>query len=505
MKFIDDQLNGITMYRLILYYLILLFGAAFYFSILGSVSLDPFALLFSLGLLIAVCWITNRVFSSTYGVPANVESVYISALILALIITPPQSASDIWFLIWVGILSMASKYIVAYKGKHLFNPAAFAVVLTYFTVNQSASWWIGSAVMLPVTLIGGLLVVRKIGRSDLVLGFLASNLAFTVLETWYTGDHLLMTLQNTFLYSPILFFACVILTEPLTTPPTRRNRIYYGSLLGFLFTPQLHFGALYITPELAIVLGNIFSFIVSPKEKLILKLKDKSLIAPDIYEFTFSAPRRFKFKPGQYMEWTLGHQYPDVRGNRRYFTLASSPSEKVLKLGIKFNENSSTFKKNMLSMNKGSEITASQLGGDFVLPNDRMQKYIFIAGGIGITPFRSMIKYLLDTRQHRSITLLYAVKDAKDIVYKDLLDRAERELGIKTIYSISNNGNHSSALTHIATRFDETFIRKTFPYLRTYIFYISGSRGMVEGFKSTLYRAGVSNSQIRDDFFPGLN
>ena len=389
MKFIDDQLNGITMYRLILYYLILLFGAAFYFSILGSVSLDQFALLFSLGLLIAVCWITNRVFALTYGVPTNVESVYISALILALIITPPQSASDVWFLIWAGILSMASKYIVAYKGKHLFNPAAFAVALTYFMVNQSASWWIGSAVMLPVTLIGGLLVVRKIGRFDLVLGFLASNLAFTVLETWYMGDSLLMTLQNTFLYSPILFFACVILTEPLTTPPTRRNRIYYGTLLGFLFTPQLHFGSLYITPELAIILGNIYSFIVSPKEKLILKLKDKSLIAPDIYEFIFSVPRRFKFKPGQYMEWTLGHQAPDARGNRRYFTLASSPSEKVLKLGIKFDENSSTFKKNMLNMNKGSEIIASQLDGDFVLPNDRMQKYIFIAGGIGITPFRT--------------------------------------------------------------------------------------------------------------------
>jgi len=504
-KFIDNQLNGITMYRLILYYLILLFGAAFYFSILGSVSLDPFALLFSLGLLIAVCWITNRVFSLTYGVPTNVESVYISALILALIITPPQSASDIWFLIWAGILSMASKYIVAYKGKHLFNPAAFAVALTYFAVNQSASWWIGSAVMLPITLIGGLLIVRKIRRFDLVLSFLASNLAFTVLETWYTGDGLLMTLQNTFLYSPILFFACVILTEPLTTPPTRRNRIYYGTLLGFLFTPQLHFGSLYITPELAIILGNIYSFIVSPKDKLILKLRDKSLIAPDIYEFIFSVPRSFKFRPGQYMEWTLGHQTPDARGNRRYFTLASSPSEKVLKLGIKFNENSSTFKKNMLNMNKGSEIIASQLDGDFVLPNDRMQKYIFIAGGIGITPFRSMIKYLLDTRQRRSITLLYAVKDEKDIVYKDILDRAERELEIKTIYSISNNGNHPSALTHTASRFDETFIRKTFPYLGTYIFYISGSRGMVEDFKSTLYRAGVSSSQIREDFFAGLN
>jgi len=504
MKFIDNRLNGITMYRLVLYYLILLFSTAVYISFMGGMEIDPFALLFSLGFLIAICWITNRLFAATYGVPANVESVYISALILALIITPPQTASDYWFLFWAGVLSMASKYIIAYKGKHLFNPAAFAIALTYFATNQSASWWVGSAIMIPVTLAGGLLVIRKIERFGLVLSFLISNLVFTWIAGWFSSAKLILTLQNAFLSSPILFFAFIILTEPLTSPPTRILRNNYGIFLGFLFIPQLHFGSLYITPELAILAGNIYSFIVSPKQKLRLTLKEKLLIAPKTYEFTFTTPQKFKFKPGQYMEWTLGHPSPDSRGNRRYFTLASAPTENVLRLGVKFSDNSSSYKKSMLALTKGDQIFASQLEGDFVLPNDRAQKCVLIAGGIGITPYRSMLKHLLDTRQRRPITLLYAVRNAEDIVYKDILDRAEQELGIKTIYSVSIDRKNSAAPNWMAGRIDENLIRKTFPNYRRFIYYISGSREMVGEIETVLRHVGIPNSQVRTDYFAGL-
>src|SRR3954453_822635 len=97
LKWIDRQLNAITMYRLILYYLVMLLGVAVVYSILGVLPYDPFALLFSISFLIAACWITNKVFARTFAVPANVESVYISALILALIITPMEGYHDLWF------------------------------------------------------------------------------------------------------------------------------------------------------------------------------------------------------------------------------------------------------------------------------------------------------------------------------------------------------------------------------------------------------------------------
>src|SRR5690349_11470035 len=88
LKFADSLLNRITMYRLVLYYLIFLLGVALTLSFGGALPYDPFALLFTVGFLIAACWITNTIFARAFGVPANVESAYISALILALIITP---------------------------------------------------------------------------------------------------------------------------------------------------------------------------------------------------------------------------------------------------------------------------------------------------------------------------------------------------------------------------------------------------------------------------------
>ncbi len=503
LSYIDNQLNKITMYRLVLYYLIALLGAAVIFSAAGLLAYDVFALLASIGFLIGISWITNRVFAWAFGVPANVESVYISALILALIITPIQSLNDFWFLLWASVLAMASKYIVAIKGRHLFNPVAFAVAVTYFTTNQSASWWVGNGTLLPLVIIGSLLIIRKIGRTDMVVSFLVTALAVTTLTSLISGNFF-ATMQNVILYSPFVFFSGIILTEPLTTPPTRKLRIYYGALVGFLFIPQLHLGSLYITPELAILIGNIFSYYVSSQPKQILKLKEKTRLAPDIYEFVFTPTEKLKFAPGQYMEWTLGHDDPDVRGNRRYFTLASSPTEQNLKLGIKFYKASSTYKKAMLSLDRNSEVVASQIIGDFTLPQDPNQKCVFLAGGIGITPFRSMIKYLLDTRQHRLITLVYAAKTVDDIVYKDIFDRAEKELGINVIYTLTDTTNVPVSWRGDVGRITPDSLMKQISGSRNALFYLSGSRDMVDTFKLSLRKLEIPNSQIITDYFAGL-
>ena len=503
-QFVDDQLNGITMYRLVLYYLIFLLVAAFFLSVFNVLTYDPFSLVLTVAFLLAVSAATNRVFSSIFKVPANVESVYITALILALIITPLQSLNDLWFLAWAAVLANASKYIVAIKGKHLFNPAAFAVALTYFTINQSASWWIGSGAMLAWVLLGGLLVVRKLGRFDMVFSFLAVSAATIFVSSLFTGGDFLSTTRQSIVYSPLLFFAFIILTEPLSTPPTRRLRIMYGALVGFLFTPQFHFDTFYITPEVAILIGNLFSYAVGSKDKLVLKLKEKNRLAPDTYEFVFPAPRRFRFVPGQYMEWTLAHPDTDGRGNRRYFTIASSPGERNLRLGVKFNPKPSTFKKALLAMDRDTEIIASQLAGDFVLPEDPQQKVVLMAGGIGVTPFRSMIKSLLDNRQRRPITLFYTAPTVNDFVYQDVFDRARSELGITTIYSVTDNSDLPPSWTGRVGRVSAELIRSAVPDYRNCLFYISGPRRMVDSLAAALHKLGVAGHQIKTDYFAGL-
>jgi ferredoxin-NADP reductase len=275
-------------------------------------------------------------------------------------------------------------------------------------------------------------------------------------------------------------------------------------LVGFFFTPQVHFGTFFITPELAILFGNVFSYFVSPKTRMVLKLKEKIKVAPDIYDFVFARVRHFAFAPGQYMEWTLGHNHPDGRGNRRYFTLASAPTEKTLRLGVKFYQKSSTFKKAMLSMNTGDEIVAAQLAGDFVLPENPRQKCVLIAGGVGITPFRSMIKYLLDTHQRRLITLFYANKTIADITYKDIFDRAQQELGIQIIYSVTDSNNLPSYWKGTTGRITPELIKNKVPDYRQCIFYISGPKGMVDSFKESLNQMKIPSSQIKTDFFSGL-
>ncbi|MHB8750029.1 MAG: FAD-dependent oxidoreductase [Aggregatilineales bacterium] len=506
MKFIDDALNTITMYRLVLYYLIGLIGIAIVLCFLGLLPYDPFGLFFSAVFLTFVCWVTNTVFAKTFKVPTNMESAYISALILALIITPLSGFQDLWFLGWAGVWAMASKYILAINGKHLFNPVAFAVALTALTLNQTASWWVGSGPMLAFVLVGGLLIVRKTRRSDLVFTFLGVAVVTTLALTFINRDDLVAALQNIVLYSPLVFFAGVILTEPLTTPPTTKLQIIYGVIVGFLFSPQVHFGLVYITPELSILIGNVFSYIVSPKAKLILKLKEKIQTAPDTYDFIFVPNRKLAFAPGQYMEWTLGHEMPDSRGNRRYFTLASSPTENTMRLGIKFydRKKSSTFKKALLSMNGTQEIVASQLAGDFVLPDDPKQKCVFIAGGIGITPFRSMIQYLLDMRQKRPITLFYANRSAADIVYKDVFDRAQQQLGIKTIYTLTDTKPHPPTWKGRVGYINAQMIKQEVPDYQKCVFYLSGPNAMIENFDTILSNMGVRRSHIKRDFFPGF-
>jgi ferredoxin-NADP reductase len=503
LSWIDNILNRTTMYRLVFYYLATLLVVAFAFGFVGILPYDPAALAFSTAVIVATCWIVNWICARIFDAVTNVESVYITAFILALIITPVTAANlaGVGFLIFASVWAMASKYLLAIGKRHLFNPAAFGVALSALVINQSATWWVGGNLpLLAFVLVGGLLIVRKLQRTDLAASFTLVSLV-TIIATAGSGNAT-TALTQTILHSSFFFFAFVMLTEPLTTPPNRTLRILYGALVGFLFAPNVHIGSLYLSPELALLIGNIFSYLVSPKGRYMLTLRSVQETAQDTYEFIFAPDRKFAFAPGQYMEWTLGHRYPDNRGNRRYFTLASAPTEDAVRLGVKFYPQASTFKRALSSMKAGDKISAAHLSGGFVLPKDPKKKLVFIAGGIGITPFRSMIHYLLDKGEARQIVLLYSNKTAADVAYKDVLDRAAAELGIRTIYVLTAEkipvpGMYSGQL-------DARLIAQQIPDYRERTFYISGPHAMVNAYGNTLRGMGVSRFKIKSDFFPGF-
>ena len=500
-KALDRLLDHLTMYRLVLYYLMALLGAAFLLGFAKLVPHDPVALAFTTGLVLAVCWITNKVFARVFEVPANSESFLITALILALILDPvvasdPKGIAAVAF---ASVWAISSKYILAIRGKHLFNPAALGVALSALLLDSPATWWVGGSIwLLPLVAVGGILVVRKLRRLDLVATFCGTALA-TILATTDPSQYG-NALTETFSSSPLLFFAFVMLTEPLTAPTTRWPRIAFAGIVGFLFAPSIHIGSFYFTPELALLAGNLFAYAASPKGHFVLTLEGIERTAVDSYDFIFKPKRKLAFQAGQYLEWTLGLDRSDNRGNRRYFTLASAPTEQSLRLGVKFYPQPSAFKRALAAMEPGSSIHASQLAGDFTLPSNPGVKIAFLAGGIGITPFRSMLQYLIHRKEARPIVVLYGTEGQEDIAYRDVLGAARRELGIRTFHAVAKGAERGQYPGYI----DARLIRVAIPDYLERIFFISGPQAMVKALRRELVAMGVRRSKIKVDYFPGF-
>ncbi|AZO41816.1 hypothetical protein EJ076_12365 [Mesorhizobium sp. M7D.F.Ca.US.005.01.1.1] len=500
-KTIDRFLDRLTMYRLVLYYLITLVSAAFVLGFAKLVPHDPIALAFTTALALATCWLTNKVFAHVFAVPANNESVYITVLILALILDPVATTDikGIAAVAFASVWAISSKFILAIGRKHLFNPAALGVALSALLLDQPATWWVGGNLpLLPLVLFGGMLIVRKLRRLDLVSTFVVVALA-TILATSDPSQYW-TALTETLGSSPLLFFAFVMLTEPLTAPTMRWPRIAFAAIVGFLFAPNIHIGSFYFTPELALLAGNLFAYAAGPKGRFVLTLERIEQSAVDSFDFVFRSPRKLAFEAGQYLEWTLGLNHADNRGNRRFFTVASAPTEETVRLGVKFYPQSSAFKRELMTMKPGSTIHAAQLAGNFTLPARCETKIAFLAGGIGITPFRSMLQYLLDRKERRPIVILYGTERQQDIAYRDVLGAARQELGIKTVHAVASGGERGQYPGYI----DERLIRLTIPDYLERTFYISGPQAMVKALRQKLLAMGVRRSKIKVDYFPGF-
>ncbi|NNM83736.1 hypothetical protein HKL94_00745 [Candidatus Parcubacteria bacterium] len=489
-----------TMYRLVLYYLLVLFVVALFFSTIGVLPYSPETLLWSALVLSVSAWFVNEFFAWAFDVVTNLESVFITPLILALILPPIAFAdtSGTMALAVIAAWAMASKYILAIGRKHIFNPAALAVVLSAFLFGVSATWWVaGNALFLPFVFIGGVVLVYKLRKFDLVLAFGAT----VIIAVAFTSLNLVSGMLSLLMSSGLFFFAFVMLTEPLTMPPARTSRIVYGVLVGILFAPATHFGSFYFSPELALVIGNLFSYFASPKGRYKLSLVKRRRLASGIYEYIFRSDHSLNFRPGQYLEWTLGSVPLDIRGNRRFFTIASAPEDAFVALGVRFYDKPSAFKRTLATLPVGAEISVSSLAGNFTMPIDTKKKLAFIAGGIGVTPFASMARHSIATGESRDVILLYSCKVASEIAYQNVFADAMR-VGWRTVYSLSKETSYFPGLHH--GFIDAELIKQEIPDYADRTFYISGPPGMVDAMKKILLALGVSRFNIKTDFFPGL-
>lgn len=503
--FIDLLLNKITMYRLTLYYLIFLVGVAVVFSFLGLLSYNPFDILLDTLVAISVSAAANFAFAKIFKAVTNIESVFITALILVLII-PTKLPENLIFFIVASIFAMAGKYLLTVEKRHVFNPAAVSVLGISLISSHNATWWIGTPIMLPFVVLGGLLLTRKIRRETLVFNFLLAYFLIIAVGTLLHGSSvisIISTWQLSILHSALFFFTFVMLTEPMSSPATKKLQTYYSWVVALLYaTPQLRLISIGFTPEMALSLGNVFSFFISPNYRLELPLKWKKQLSPDTFAFAFEKLPNFKFIAGQYMEWTLPHKNTDSRGNRRYFSLASSPTENDIIMTVKFYTPSSSYKQTLLSLAEGQKIIASQVAGDFTLPKNFKKPLVFIAGGVGIAPFRSMIQEIIDKQLQSDIVLFYSNRTADEILFSDTFQKAEG-FGVKTIYTLTDINNIPEGWQWEKGYITQDLIKQKVPDYAERTYYISGPQLMVQNFEKLLVGMGIAKRNIITDFFPG--
>ncbi|MGA2967697.1 MAG: oxidoreductase [Candidatus Levyibacteriota bacterium] len=508
MKFIDAFLNQITMYKLALYYLAGLIGVAALLSFLGILQFNGLDIILSSLIVVAVCYVTNYILAKMFKAVTNTESVYITALILTLII-PTRLPVNLMFLIGASAVAMAAKYLLTIEKRHIFNPVAVSVVaISLLSPEHAATWWVGTPLMLPFVLMGGFLLLRKIQRWKMVLIFLATYLLIIGAGSLLVSGSLMSVItlwQKSILYSPVFFFSFVMLTEPLTSPATEKQRENYSVVTALFFaTPQLRFISIGLTPEMALCLGNIFSYLISPNYRLDLVLKSKLQLSRDTFLFGFQKPKGFNFIPGQYMEWTLPHSKPDSRGNRRYFSISSSPTENEITMTVKFYDKASSYKKELLNLQSSKQIVAAQVAGDFVLPQNLKAPLVLIAGGVGIAPFRSMIQYIIDKGLTVDIVLIFTNRIKADILFSDVFKRAEGN-GVKTIYNLTDVQNIPQDWQGSTGYITAEKIKQLIPDFQNRFYYLSGPQLMVQNFEGELLKAGIAKKQIKTDFFPGYS
>lgn len=230
---------------------------------------------------------------------------------------------------------------------------------------------------------------------------------------------------------------------------------------------------------------------------MLLTLFEKKQETKGVMSFKFKSDESIKWRSGQYMFYTLPNDNPDNRGVTRYFTISSAPFEKFIMLTTRINDQSSSFKKSLTNMSIGDTIEASGPDGNFTIDSDLIgvehhnKNYVFIAGGIGVTPFRSILLDLDHKKLPVNVQLLYANSD-NNIVFKDEFDSL-----------IGKNPNFKIQYFISPARIDEKTFSTFNSQLSTLNFYISGPTKMVDEFSNMLKTLGVSEKNIKLDHFSG--
>lgn len=470
------------MYRLVVYGLIAMALMALFLMVTGNLAFSPLGFVATLGMFVAVSYGANKLFGWLFGVTALGESALITGLILSFLFSPAESPADFAKLALVAVIAMASKYVLAPRGRHIFNPAAIAVVIASISGLAFAGWWVATPAMLPVTIIVGALILYRTKKRQMATVFLLVAVAMLLLR----GTSLELALTSW----PLFFLGAIMLSEPLTLPPRARQQYIIAAAVGILMTLPLHYGPVTMTPALALVIGNAISWALGTRHAIKLRYVGRKQLGSQTFDLTFDTAK-LSFEPGQFFELTLPHKHADSRGQRRVFSIVGRPGDEQVSIGIKVPTKPSSFKRALMNLHKGDTIYATRIAGDFVLPEDKKVPVVCIAGGIGVTPF---ISYCLSS--NRPLKLVYAVNNIGDVSFVDQLRHHAIDV---TVVSPDDARLPDSDWRHVRGHLNEKILADIVSDVHEPEVYISGPPAMVANTRRIVRGLGVKTVKV-DEF-----
>jgi len=233
-----------------------------------------------------------------------------------------------------------------------------------------------------------------------------------------------------------------------------------------------------------------------------VRLKERRSEATEVISFVFDlGGQPFEYRPGQYVFCELESlDFPDERGNRRHFTISSSPTEKGI-LMFTTRMRGSGFKETLQRALLGYEINIGTPLGHFVMPEGEIRRHVFIAGGIGITPYRSMLRCAADTKKPIDAVLLYFSHSSADIVFRQELEEISRQMPTFSLVHVLSSPE--AGWKGEQGKLDEVLLRKWVPNPDQRLFWISGPPPMVTAYRELIRQSGVGDESIRTDSFAG--
>jgi len=206
------------------------------------------------------------------------------------------------------------------------------------------------------------------------------------------------------------------------------------------------------------------------------------------------------YRPGAYFWVELPHRgHDDEKGLRRHISLVTSPTEQGV-VGLATRLRDTAFKRTLAELRVGDEVEVEEPKGSFLLPEDTGADYVFVAGGIGITVFRSMLRYVADTGEPYRVTLVYSNRDRASAAFLDELEELERRVpGLRVVVTMTDEPGWEGE----TRRLDADVLAELVGGLEGKTFLVAGPPPMAEAVAESLRAAGVPEARVLADRFSG--